>query len=132
MNLLCSILKECLHIVFQLRTTHDGVVAEHHALILQQRGIRYQLHLCHQCTPLLIAGCKRARPRRRIFQNRPLIRHTLSFGIAQGHTHTRVGHATNTVYLGIVSLTHLLSVSLAHCLHVNTIIVRGRETVVNP
>ena len=82
MHLLGAILEERPHIILQLRATHDGVVAEHHALILQQSGVGNQFHLGHQCPAFLIARGKRAGPRRSVFQHGTLVGHALSLGIA--------------------------------------------------
>ena len=82
MHLLGTIVEESLHIIPQLRTTHDGVVTEHDALILQQGRVRNQFHLRHQRATLLITRCKRTWPSRCILQNGTLIWHTLTLSIA--------------------------------------------------
>ena len=123
MHLLGTIVEEGLHIIPQLRTAHNGVVADHNTLILQQSRVRNQLHLGHQRTALLITRCKRARPRGRIFQHRAVVGHTLSLSIAQGHADTRIRHATHAVDLRIVLLTHHLTILLTHHFHVDAVIV---------
>ena len=132
MNLLGSILEECPHVILQLRAAYDRVIAEHHALVLQDSRVRNQFHLGHQCTTLLITRCKRTGPCRGVFQDGTLIGHPLTVGITQGHTDTRVRHATDAVNLRCVLLTHHLTVTLANSLYVDTVIVRSGESVVHP
>ena len=48
MHLFGTIVEEGLHIIPQLRTTHDGVVAKDDALVFQQGRVRNQFHLCHE------------------------------------------------------------------------------------
>ena len=132
MHLFGAIVEERLHIVLQLCTANDRVVTEHHALVLQQRRVGNEFHLCHQCTALLIAGCERTGPCRCVFQHRPFIRHAFTFGISQRHSDARIRHTADTVHFGIVQLTHLLTVCLTHSLYVDAVIVGGGESVIHP
>ena len=132
MNLLGAVLKESLYIVFKLCTTNDRVIAEYHALIFQQRRVRYQLHLSHQRTALLIARSKRTRPCWSVLQHSTLVGHALSFSISQRHTYSRIRYTAYAVYIGLILLTHHLSVGLANVLNVYSVIVRCRESVINP
>ena len=132
MNLLGTILEESPHVILQLGTTYDRVVTEHHALIFQQRRVGNQLHLRHQSTALLIARCERTGPCGGVFQDGTLVWDPFTLGITQGHTDAGVRYTTDAIHLGIIILTHLLTIGLTHCLHINTIIVGCRETIIYP
>ena len=132
MHLLGAIVEESLHIIPQLRTTHDRVIAKDDALVFQQGRVGNQFHLCHKRTTLLITRGKRARPCGCILQHGTVIGYTLSLSIAQSHTDTRVGHTTDAVDFSIVLLTHHLTILLTHHLNVDAIIVRSGETIIYP
>ena len=132
MYLLGTVVEELLHVVAQLRATHDGVVAEHHTLVFQQGGVGDELHLRHKVATALVAGRKRAGPCGRVLQHGTLVGYSTALGIAQGHTHARVGNAAHQVGLDIVLLAHHLSVALAYHLRVDALVARCRESIVDP
>ena len=78
MDLLGTVLEKGSDIVAQLRAAHDGVVAEHDALVLQDRRVGDEFHLGHKVAAILVARGERAGPRRRVFQHRTLVRHLLT------------------------------------------------------
>ena len=103
-NLLGTILEKGSHVILQLGTTYDGVVAEHHALILQQSRVWNQLHLCHQSTALLISRCERAGPCGSVLGNCSYIGTFVTLSITYSHTQTAVGNTAGAIDLDIIAL----------------------------
>ena len=132
MHLLGTTFKERAHIVAQLRTAHDRVVAEHHPVALHDGTVGYKLHLCHKVASRLVARSKTARPCRSIFQYGTLVWNLMSLGISQCESHSRVGNAAHEVSLSVVLLAKHLSASFPHVLSVDSLVVACRESVIYP
>ena len=127
-----SRLKECAYIVAQLGAAHNGVVAEHYILVLQDCRIRDELHAGYKVAPRLVAGGEAAGPCGGIFQHGTLIGDAVAVGIAKSVAYTWVGDAAHAVGLGSVFLAHNASGLFTHMLHVDSLVGACRETVVHP
>ena len=79
MNLLGSVIEEGADVVAQLCAAHDGVVTEHDALPLQDSGVWYELHLCHEVTTVLVAWCEGTWPCGGILHHCTLIGNLFTF-----------------------------------------------------
>src|SRR5574344_2649822 len=118
MHLLGSTFEERAHIVAQLSTPHDRVVAKHHPVVLHDGTVGYKLHLSHKVASRLVARSKTAGPCMSIFQYGTLVWNLMSLGISQCESHSRVGNAAHEVSLRVVlrakhlceSSTHVISV----------------------
>lgn len=125
-------LEERAHVVAKLRAAHDGVVAEHHALVFQEGLVGDELHAGHEVAVRLVAGGEASRPRGRVFQHGAAIGNAVALGIAHGHAHARVGDAAHKVGLGAVFLSHHAAVALARLLHVDALVGAGGKAIVHP
>ena len=132
MHLFGTVVKEHLHVVAQLRATHDAVVAEEQALVLEQCAVGNEFHLGHEVAHLLVGGRETAGPGGRVFADGALVGALHTIGIAQGHSNSRIGNAANAVHRCVVLAAHHFAHLVAHVLHVAALVGRSGETVVHP
>ena len=119
-------------VVFELGAAHDGVVAEKHALVFEDRLVVNEFHLRHEVAHLLSGGCERAGPSGGVFRDSPLVGHSLSCRITHRHADTGVGYSAGAVHLCGVGLAHQVAAGIAHLLGIASLVVARRETVVHP
>ena len=132
MHLLGSTFEERAHIVAQLSTPHDRVVAKHHPVVLHDGTVGYELHLGHKVASRLVARSETAGPCGSIFQYGTLVWNLMSLGISQCEAHSRVGNTAYEVGLGVVLLAKHLAASLPHVLSVDTLVVACGKSVIHP
>ena len=121
-HLLSSVVEEHLHIVLQLGTAYNGIVAEKQTFARHHGAIGNEFHLSYQITEFLIAGCETARPCGSIFRHGTMIRYTFSFRISQAHTYTRVGNTTDAIHLGLVLSAHLVTTAETDFLNITSFV----------
>ena len=127
-----SLIKEHLHIVAKLGTTHDTIIAEQHSLTLQHSLVRNQLHLGYQRAHALVARCKASRPGRSIFGNATLIRNTLTGSISHRHTCTRIRNTAAAIYFNIICLGKIETIGKTGFLYILTLVSRSWESIIYP
>ena len=81
-HFLGSATEKIAHIVAQLGTSHDGVVAENHTFTVDEVGIGNEFHLGHQLAQLLCGRGKTTGPGRGILHDTPLVRNVFPLGIS--------------------------------------------------
>ena len=131
-HLLGAVVVEHLHVVAQLRATHDAVVAEGHLLAFEQGTVGDELHLGHMLALALVDGHETPRPGGGVLHHAAQVRDLAHVGIAQGHADARVGDGRDIVEVDVVLLAHLAAFVVARLLHVDAFVVGGREAVVDP
>ena len=118
MNFLCTVVEKHFHVVAQLRATHDGIVAEEHALAVEHGLVGNELHLGHQGAHFLIGGGETAGPCGGVFTDGTLVRALHAVGISEGHSNTRIRDATHAINLRFVVFAHDAAALKASFLHV--------------
>ena len=116
----------------QLGSPHNGIIDQHHALVLNQCVNRYQLHPGNQVPLGLIGRHKGARPGRRIFDERTSKWNPGPVGISNRMGNTGVRHACHHISAHLISSCQLFSAAVAHLLYVDSLISRGWVSIINP
>ena len=121
------------YIVAQLGAAHYGVVAEHHLVAFDQRGVGYQFHLGHQLAPALCAGGEAAGPCRCIFDHAAQIWFSDGRGIAESHASSGVRHWTYEIYFfGILLVSCIQPDLITYFIDIAALVRTWGITVVNP
>ena len=116
----------------QLGSPYNGIIDQHHALVLNQCVNRYQLHPGNQVPLGLIGRHKGAGPGRCVFNERTGKWNAGFIGISNRMGNTGVRHACYHISAHLVSSCQLFSAAVAHLLYVDSLISRGWVSIINP
>ena len=118
----------------KLRASHDGIVDQKQAPVLDQIVNGDQLHFGDQVAPALQGGHERAGPGGRIFDKRPGIRDTGGIGIADGMRDAGIRNAGHDIGLHAAGVPPRQGAAavIAHLLHADPLVGGGGIAVVDP
>ena len=116
----------------QLGAAHQRIVDKHQPLVADHFIQRDQLHVRDEVASALVLRHKRARPRVRVFDERPGQGQLGSVGIADGVRRSRIGQSRHGVGGDVVPHGERRTAAIAHVFDVQPLVDGGRVSVIYP
>ena len=118
--------------VLELGAADDGVLAEHHAVPLDQLPGGDELHHRHEVAGLLVLGHEAPRPGGRILDEGARVPHPGLVGVADGVGRARIGHPGHQVDLHVVPAGQRRAAPVPDRLDIDPLVMRRRVSVIDP